>query len=63
MPGTDAPLESVTLLSGEIPDAASIPSGCRFRSRCPVALPECEQTDPELLPVSADHAVACVRSR
>jgi oligopeptide/dipeptide ABC transporter ATP-binding protein len=63
VPGARTPVESVSLLAAEIPDGASIPSGCRFRSRCPVAMPECEHTDPELLPVGERHAVACVRSR
>jgi oligopeptide/dipeptide ABC transporter ATP-binding protein len=52
-----------SVLSGEIPDAAAIPSGCRFEPRCPVALPECRETDPELVAVSAGHTAACVRSR
>jgi oligopeptide/dipeptide ABC transporter ATP-binding protein len=63
VPGAQTPVESVSLLAGEIPDGASIPSGCRFQSRCPVALPECEHTDPELVSVGARHAAACVRSR
>ena len=30
-----------TILVGETPDASNIPSGCRFRTRCPVAFDRC----------------------
>ncbi|HTW21097.1 MAG TPA: ABC transporter ATP-binding protein [Mycobacteriales bacterium] len=49
-----------TVISGEIPDAAAIPPGCRFAPRCPLAVPECRDVDPPLLPVAEGHSAACV---
>jgi oligopeptide/dipeptide ABC transporter ATP-binding protein len=38
-------------LKGDPPSAIDIPSGCRFRTRCPRAEAVCETEDPGLLPV------------
>jgi oligopeptide/dipeptide ABC transporter ATP-binding protein len=51
------------ILRGETPDAVSIPSGCRFHPRCPVAIDRCSLEDPVLAqPVSAErgHRAACL---
>jgi oligopeptide/dipeptide ABC transporter ATP-binding protein len=49
------------ILQGEIPNAVHIPPGCRFHPRCPEAVPECRQVDPQLHPVAAGHSAACIR--
>jgi oligopeptide/dipeptide ABC transporter ATP-binding protein len=47
-----------TILVGETPDAAAIPSGCRFRTRCPLAFEKCLE-EPPLIEISAGHSAAC----
>jgi oligopeptide/dipeptide ABC transporter ATP-binding protein len=44
---------------GEPPDPANLPSGCRFRSRCPIAMPRCAGEEPGLLDLAPDHRAAC----
>jgi len=39
------------LLSGELPDATDVPTGCRFHPRCPKRFEPCDRVDPELYPV------------
>lgn len=48
-------------LPGEIPSPANVPSGCGFRTRCPLANPTCSASIPQLEPVRADsiHSAAC----
>lgn len=46
-------------LEGEPPDPLDIPSGCRFRNRCPLAQPRCDGDDPALNAVAPAHAAAC----
>ncbi len=50
------------ILQGETPNAAEIPSGCRFHPRCPVAQAECKLTDPPYVVVGQEHQAACLRA-
>ncbi len=46
-------------LEGEPPSPINLPSGCRFRTRCPRAAALCAEQDPALLSDGRDRAVAC----
>jgi peptide/nickel transport system ATP-binding protein len=47
-------------LPGDPPDPRSVPSGCPFHPRCPVALDICPRTDVELWPAGELREAACV---
>ena len=49
------------ILKGDVPTARNPPTGCRFRTRCPMAIDECARIDPELREISPGHSVACIR--
>ena len=47
------------LLQGELPSPMNPPSGCIFRTRCPIATAACAEQRPELRALNADTEVAC----
>ncbi len=44
---------------GETPPAVNIPSGCRFRTRCPHTFQKCTQIEPQLIERKQAHYAAC----
>ena len=51
------------VLTGDLPSPANPPSGCGFRTRCPMAIAACAEARPEAIAVAGDssHQAACIR--
>ncbi len=62
-PSPDPPEPGVAssrvILSGETPDAAHVPPGCRFHPRCPAAFDRCRVEEPPLFDVGGEQQAAC----
>ncbi|HSQ28166.1 MAG TPA: ABC transporter ATP-binding protein [Anaerolineales bacterium] len=52
-------LDELQTLEGNVPSAIDPPSGCRFHTRCPVAIPICSQVEPVMQEVGPNHLAAC----
>ena len=48
-----------TILKGDVPSPLNPPKGCRFHTRCPIAVEQCSQEEPPFDAIVIDHWVAC----
>ena len=63
VPRLDAPRgERLVPIPGAPPSLVTLPDGCPFAPRCPLAIEQCRQSEPALTPVAPGHAAACIRS-
>ena len=51
--------ERLAAIQGFVPNAAALPSGCRFHPRCPFAVDKCRHELPPLLDIGPAHQAAC----
>ncbi|HPX36067.1 MAG TPA: ABC transporter ATP-binding protein [Mycobacterium sp.] len=49
-------------IPGAPPSLISLPPGCPFSPRCPLALDTCRTAEPDLIPVGPSHSAACIRT-
>ena len=49
----------LNIIKGMVPSLYELPSGCRFRNRCPYVMEVCATQPPPLIKVGEDHLAAC----
>ena len=63
VPRLDAPQGArLVPIPGAPPSLASLPPGCPFAPRCPLAIDECRTAEPEPVTVGPNHSAACIRT-
>jgi peptide/nickel transport system ATP-binding protein len=53
---------SLVGIPGRAPSPGHRPKGCAFAPRCGLRVAQCDEAMPELRPITADHAVRCIRA-
>jgi peptide/nickel transport system ATP-binding protein len=59
VPDPTIDVADIRVIEGELPSPLNPPSGCRFRTRCPLADEVCTAEEPLMRRVGEDHFVAC----
>jgi len=62
IPRLDLTQQRLSAIEGTVPDAAAMPAGCRFHSRCPFAVEKCFSDAPPLTEIGKNHFAACWRA-
>ena len=51
------------ILQGDVPSPINPPPGCRFHTRCPIAIDQCRVEEPPFMDYGGGHFAACWRAR
>jgi peptide/nickel transport system ATP-binding protein len=63
VPRLDAPRGArLVPIPGGPPSLATLPPGCPFAPRCPLAIDDCRAAEPELIEIAPAHRAACIRT-
>ena len=59
LPGRTPRGQKLYTIAGTVPSALQFPTGCRFHTRCPLAIERCVHEEPPLVAVARGHRAAC----
>ncbi|MFE3572837.1 ABC transporter ATP-binding protein [Lysinibacillus sp. NPDC059133] len=59
MPNLDADVKRLPSIPGTVPPAYALPEGCHFAPRCPFAMEQCHEVQPEVIHIQDEHKVRC----
>ncbi|MFT8343333.1 MAG: ABC transporter ATP-binding protein [Clostridium beijerinckii] len=62
IPHLDTENHRLYSINGTVPDIRSMPKGCRFCTRCPFVINQCNEKEPEMKEVEKGHFVRCFRA-
>lgn len=60
IPRMESKVERLIPMQGQPPNLLKLPKGCPFAERCPVATPDCAETQVSLREISPGHQTACL---
>lgn len=59
MPNIETDVKRLPSIPGAVPPAYALPEGCRFAPRCPFAMAQCHNVQPEVIHIQDEHKVRC----
>lgn len=59
MPNLDDEVKRLPSIPGSVPPAYALPEGCRFAPRCPIAMEQCHEVQPDVIHIQDEHKVRC----